>query len=638
MERRNNRGAIWLMVLSITVASTTSFTAAQEPVRGPILNLKHIEMTPEPVGQLHPKWQWLKEKKIRVIWGAESLTRTFDGTDKSVAQVLGEAGFNLVYRNYGVDRADRSTAPVLDSVLPIELQQAHDAGMALIVIWQYGSAHDYERPYRRYRDSSGKLHESTCCPVDAEYIDRHVGRWAVKSAEQGADGFGLDVEMYESDVTIYSGPCFCYDCFADYLRNYARNWQTLLAEIPADQRGRWIGDQRAAAHYGLHQAKRLEQLYDTIRARCQKINPSFLFAMGHMLESLPGLTRGFGTPSLPCLVFSESEYEDGPTAQTVANVGLIQSEGIPGLYISGMMIWFHDVESLARNALLGGLYSDGWGVWCGMALTMNVGTDKPVAYESPYGRGQKGSTAMDYLNRIAEAHKQLDQLLTQPQDAWPKIGEGRTPLPTVDIPRRTGDLTLDAVPSEPAWRNAARIELVLGYSDGQPRDGEPTVIRICYDDQAIYVTADCPLTKDEKLEVPHRGRDSAKMWSQEGIEMFFAPDRAKPRYAQVLVSPLGDIYDALGDVTGGTGKFANLAWNTDVTAAAKLSDDRYVFEARIPFADFADAPKPGDEWGANFYRFVKGIGWSPTYASFHETARFGTLRFVNHNIRAGRIR
>ena len=200
---------------------------------------------------------------------------------------------------------------------------------------------------------------------------------------------------------------------------------------------------------------------------------------------------------------------------------------------------------------------------------------------------------------------------------------------TVDIPRRTGDLTLDAVPSEPAWRNAARIELVLGYSDGQPRDGEPTVIRICYDDQAIYITADCPLTKGEKLEVPHRGRDSAKMWSQEGIEMFFAPDRAKPRYAQVLVSPLGDIYDALGDVTGGTGKFANLAWNTDVTAAAKLSDDRYVFEARIPFADFADAPKPGDEWGTNFYRFVKEIGWSPTYASFHETARFGTLRFVN---------
>ena len=65
--------------------------------------------------------------------------------------------------------------------------------------------------------------------------------------------------------------------------------------------------------------------------------------------------------------------------------------------------------------------------------------------------------------------------------------------------------------------------------------------------------------------MPHRGRDNAKMWVQEGVEMFFAPD----------------------------------------------------------------APQDGDEWGANFYRFVRELGWSPTYGSFHETARFGTLRFVN---------
>ena len=85
---------------------------------------------------------------------------------------------------------------------------------------------------------------------------------------------------------------------------------------------------------------------------------------------------------------------------------------------------------------------------------MNVGTDKPVAYKSPYGRGQEGSTAMDYLNRLAEAHKQLDQLLTQPRDTWPRIGEGRVPLPTVDVPRRTGDLIIDGDPSEAAWQDA----------------------------------------------------------------------------------------------------------------------------------------------------------------------------------------
>ena len=616
------------LLITVAARANEATPSAPAPVEDSALDMKPIEMTQEPVGQLHPKWQWLKEKKIRMIWGTGNIARTFPGTDKSVAHVLGDAGFNLVYRNYGVDRSNRSTAPEMDRDLPIELKQAHDAGLALIVMWQYGSAHDYARPYRRYRDSSGKLHERTCCPVDAKYIQRHVGRWAHKAAELGADGFGLDVEMYESDVTTYSGPCFCYDCFANYLRSYGRNWQKLLAEIPADQRGRWISDQRAALHYGGHQAKRLEQLYDTIRARCQKINPSFLFAMGHMMGSLPGLTRGFGTPSLPCLIFSEGEYHDGPTVQTVANVQLLRREGIPGLYISGMMVWFHDVESLARNAVLGGLYSDGWGAWCGMALTMNVGTDKPAAYKSPYGRGQKDSTAMDYLNRLAEAHKQLDQLLTQPQDTWPGIGEGRVPLPTLDVPRRTGDLAINGDPSEAAWQDAARIELVLGYPDGKPRDGEPTVIRICYDDQAIYVTADCPLTRDKKLDVPHRGRDNAKLWAQEGIEMFFAPDRSKQRYAQIIVSPMGDIYDALGDIAGGTGKFATITWSTDVVAAAKRSEDRYVFEASIPFKDFADAPKAGDKWGANFYRFVQELGWSPTYGSFHEAARFGTLRFV----------
>ena len=149
-------------------------------------------------------------------------------------------------------------------------------------------------------------------------------------------------------------------------------------------------------------------MYDGIRARCQEVNPFFLFAMGHLMESLPGLTRGFGTRSLPCLIFSEGEYHDGPTAQTVANVQLLRREGIPGLYISGLMVWFHDVAGLARNAILGGLYSDGWDAWCGMALTMNVGTDKPAAFKSPCGRGQVGSTAMDYLSRLAEAHKQLD--------------------------------------------------------------------------------------------------------------------------------------------------------------------------------------------------------------------------------------
>ena len=87
-------------------------------------------------------------------------------------------------------------------------------------------------------------------------------------------------------------------------------------------------------------------------------------------------------------------------------------------------------------------------------------------------------------------------------------------------------------------------------------------------------------------------------------------------------------HDQSTGIAGGTGKFATIAWSTDVSAAARCADDRYVFEASIPFKDFADAPEAGEKWGANFYRFVRELGWSPTYGSFHETARFGTLSFM----------
>jgi len=40
------------------------------------------------------------------------------------------------------------------------------------------------------------------------------------------------------------------------------------------------------------------------------------------------------------------------------------------------------------------------------------------------------------------------------------------------------------------------------------------------------------------------------------------------------------------------------------------------------------APKPGDRWNANVYRFVsEEAAWSPTFGGFHSAMRFGTLIF-----------
>ena len=65
-------------------------------------------------------------------------------------------------------------------------------------------------------------------------------------------------------------------------------------------------------------------------------------------------------------------------------------------------------------------------------------------------------------------------------------------------------------------------------------------------------------------------------------------------------------------------------------------DEFWQVEVRVPFADLRlPAPKPGDNWRANFYRFnrtkglpVEELSWSPTrLPGFHQPSRFGFLKF-----------
>jgi len=153
--------AIWFVVLSVIIASTASFTSAQAPAKDSVLDLKPIEMKPEPVGELHPALQWLKTERVRGIWLTDALIDTYGTGDKTKGQVLAEAGFNLIVLY----------SPVPD---PKNIAEAHRHGMKLLGKVQYGTSH--QEPYRRYREPGGKLHKRTCCPLDHDYIERHVDR------------------------------------------------------------------------------------------------------------------------------------------------------------------------------------------------------------------------------------------------------------------------------------------------------------------------------------------------------------------------------------------------------------------------------------------------------------------------------
>ncbi|MAE63948.1 MAG: hypothetical protein CMJ18_06710 [Phycisphaeraceae bacterium] len=573
----------------------------------------------EPDDALHPDLNWLQERKVRGIWIGGDLDDPFGDSDKTKGRVLADAGFNLVVLYTGVDRNDRERSPHLADRLRRNLAVARQHGLKLLAKWQYGSTH--LEPYRKYREGGGKFHETTCCPLDAGYVDRHVGRWAVECARLGADGFVFDTEMYESDTTTYPGPCFCDDCFRQYLEDHDLAIRGHMPEHP----GNWINNRGQAETYNRYQTGRVEDLYDRIRARCQAINPAFLLGYAPFLDSFAGLTRGLGTPHNPCLVFSEQEYTNGPSPQTLANVQRIRTDRIPAIYLSGLMIQHQDPDMLAGNALRGALYGDGWWAWYGTALMTQVGTDEPDAYKSPYGR-VKGTTAIEYHDRLTETHARLDALIGTDPNQWPKMPAVPAP-PQVEVPRRRGEISVDGELDEPAWQRAARVTMpTTRFGEVATRD---TAVRVCWDAAALYVAFEAQMPEGETtVNVPQRGRDNTAIWQFDGVEIFIAPDRSTRRYAQFMVSALADVTDLLVDIDGGTGKYGSPSWNADVSAAAMHGGGRYVVEVRIPFEPLARPPAAGDFWGANFYRFSPdGAAWSPTYGGFHSPARFGTLQF-----------
>lgn len=217
--------------------------------------------------------------------------------------------------------------------------------------------------------------------------------------------------------------------------------------------------------------------------------------------------------------------------------------------------------------------------------------------------------------------------------------------PRLVVPKLRGTLTIDGELREPVWTKAARIE---GFrkNDGTARERELTVVRIWYDDTAIYLGWTCT---DSDVQATFTARDS-KFWEEEVAEFFVTAGELN-RYFELQWNPLGGEFDAIItnqlDERGVSRKFDG-DWSftaKGMKSAVKLKgtsgnasdrDEYWQVEVVIPFAELGrPTPKPKEIWRANFYRMnrgknhpVDGVTWSPTMLpGFHQPTRFGYLEF-----------
>src|SRR5262245_29952128 len=111
----------------------------------------------------------------------------------------------------------------------------------------------------------------------------------------------------------------------------------------------------------------------------------------------------------------------------------------------------------------------------------------------------------------------------------------------VVVPKLPGPVTVDGDLSEAVWAKAAVISS-FAQNDGSGPEREKTVVRVWYDDTALYLGWTCT---DSDIQATFTTRDS-KFWEEEVVE-FFVTAKTLDRYFELQWNPLGGVFDAIID-------------------------------------------------------------------------------------------
>ncbi|HXV44803.1 MAG TPA: carbohydrate-binding family 9-like protein [Anaerolineae bacterium] len=209
-------------------------------------------------------------------------------------------------------------------------------------------------------------------------------------------------------------------------------------------------------------------------------------------------------------------------------------------------------------------------------------------------------------------------------------------IPRWRVPHVPPHWNTQADPATWAWEEVPAVSPFI-LADGSGPARQQTVVRVCYDAQALYVRYDCD---DDDIWGTWTQRDEP-IYDEEVVEIFMGPGEADPvRYFEFQVSPNGVLLDAR--VHNPTSQRAELAldipWNCPGIRWVAGRDDaaqHWWAVLAIPWAAVAPPGELPAVWRANFYRIERPHNagpefscWSPTMtepADFHKPAYFGIL-------------
>jgi hypothetical protein len=278
-------------------------------------------------------------------------------------------------------------------------------------------------------------------------------------------------------------------------------------------------------------------------------------------------------------------------------------------------------------------YSTDLNVWRQVALTWQdrrarLYLDGVMVAETPDFHFPAGINRLNFLNtgggqciRFDEAAVYgrplaASELRTLWREQLRPLTPQRLTVPPVNTPP-----ALDGKLGEGEWEHAVRVTgLLHGNPHGDLGDGlasdDATTFLLQYDAAHLYVACISPWPAAVKesvhttagmtglLRSKAQGRDGA-LEQDDYVEVNLLPAYPNGACYRLLVN--GANVQADRKISRATGpEVDDLAWNGAWQAKGEITDDAWVVEMAIPFAEFGEV-KPGDVWGLNLIRSWKAL-------------------------------
>lgn len=215
------------------------------------------------------------------------------------------------------------------------------------------------------------------------------------------------------------------------------------------------------------------------------------------------------------------------------------------------------------------------------------------------------------------------------------------PRPNMDASRLETPPTLDGViTGDPAWMT---VIPATGFTQVQPNEGMPateeTEVFVGYTETAMYIGVIAHVRDPSTIIVADSRRDSA-LDQTDSFQVVI--DGLLDRQNAYLfgTNPAGIEYDAQIIKEGSTGQFGsggggfNLNWDGSWDVQARINDDGWSAEMRIPFTTLRYSSSEEQSWGINFQRNIRRnneiVYWAPLnrQRNINRISEAGTVRGI----------